>query len=38
MIANMHADNSKMSEMVGLASRFILNMPIVAIPLKLWGV
>ena len=34
----MNVDNSKMSSMIGLGSRFILIVPIIGIILRLWGV
>lgn len=36
--ANMNADNSKTSQMIGLASRFILAIPFIGAQLRLWGV
>ena len=34
----MNADNSKMSSMTALSSRFMLNVPIIGLFLRLWGV
>ena len=34
----MNVDDSKMSSMIGLASRFILIVPIIGMLLRLWGV
>ena len=34
----MNVDNSKMSSMIGLGSRFILIVPIIGFLLRLWGV
>lgn len=34
----MNADDSKMSQMTGLASRFILSMPFIGLHLRLWGI
>ncbi len=34
----MNYDNNAMSRMVGLGSRFILNMPVTGLLLRLWGV
>lgn len=36
--ATMNADDSKMSNMTGLASRFILSMPFIGLQLRLWGI
>lgn len=36
--ATMNADDSKMSQMTGLASRFILSMPFIGLQLRLWGI
>ena len=37
MSSNMNVDNSKMSGMIGLASRFILAIPFTGLILRLWG-
>jgi hypothetical protein len=37
MMANMNYDNDPLSGMVGLCSRFILNIPFAGLVLKLWG-
>ena len=34
----MNVDNSKMSSLTGLSSRFMLNVPIIGLFLRLWGV
>jgi hypothetical protein len=34
----MNADDSKMSRMTGLASRFILALPFIGLELRLWGI
>lgn len=36
--SNMNADDSKMSGMTGLASRFLLALPFVGLELRLWGI
>ena len=33
----MNADNSKMSQMTGLASRVLLALPFIGLQLRLWG-
>jgi hypothetical protein len=38
MPSNMNADDSKMSRMTGLASRFILSLPFIGLQLRLWGI
>lgn len=34
----MNADDSKMSRMTGLASRFLLAMPFTGLQIRLWGI
>lgn len=38
VLVNMNADDTKMSRMIGLASRFILYTPYTGLQVKLWGV
>lgn len=37
MIANMNCGNDKMTDMIGLASRFIFNVPISGLIFRLFG-
>lgn len=38
MPSNLNADNSKMSNMTGLASRALLSLPFIGAEIRLWGV
>lgn len=37
-LANMNYHNDPLSRMVGLSSRFMLNMPVTGLLLRIWGV